>query len=226
ALRQRLEELCRQELDSFCHEFGPFSQEQDKTLHTVTSRITQRIAGSLARELKEMPEKVEQEQMTAAVQRLFHLGFGLILGYLFRGSAPVPSTATAATTSEPAAPAGMPGVPASMTAPGTGELNSQQTWEMVQKAAQPLLENLKQNPRDFDTLVKVGNLYYDSKLYPESIKYYEHALKLRPENSDVRTDMGTAYWYTGNPDQAIAEFNRALKYNATHPGTLFNMGVV
>jgi len=42
----------------------------------------------------------------------------------------------------------------------------------------------------------------------------------------VRTDMGTAYWYTGNPDQAIAEFNRALKYNATHPGTLFNMGVV
>ena len=74
ALRQRLEEICRQELDSFCHEFGPFSQEQDKTLHTVTSRITQRIAGSLARELKEMPEKVEQEQMTAAVQRLFHLG--------------------------------------------------------------------------------------------------------------------------------------------------------
>jgi hypothetical protein len=28
---------------------------------------------SLARELKELPEKVEQEQMTAAVQRLFHL---------------------------------------------------------------------------------------------------------------------------------------------------------
>ena len=74
ALRQHLDEICRQELDSFCHEFGPFSQEQDKTLHTVTSRITQRIAGSLARELKEMPEKVEQEQMTAAVQRLFHLG--------------------------------------------------------------------------------------------------------------------------------------------------------
>jgi hypothetical protein len=39
----------------------------------VTSRITKRIAGSLARELKELPERVEQEQMTAAVQRLFHL---------------------------------------------------------------------------------------------------------------------------------------------------------
>jgi glutamyl-tRNA reductase len=74
ALRQRLDEICRQELDSFCHEFGPFSQDEDRDLHTVTSRITQRIAGSLARELKELPEKMEQEQMTAAVQRLFHLG--------------------------------------------------------------------------------------------------------------------------------------------------------
>ncbi|HEV2114849.1 MAG TPA: glutamyl-tRNA reductase [Terriglobales bacterium] len=74
ALRQHLDEICRQELDSFCHEFGPFSQDENRDLHTVTSRITQRIAGSLARELKELPEKVEQEQMTAAVQRLFHLG--------------------------------------------------------------------------------------------------------------------------------------------------------
>jgi tetratricopeptide (TPR) repeat protein len=97
---------------------------------------------------------------------------------------------------------------------------------MVGRAAQPLLENLQRNPRDFELLVKLGNLYYDSKLFPESIKYYEQALKVRPENSDVRTDMGTAYWYTGNADKAITEFNRALKYNPTHPGTLFNMGVV
>jgi glutamyl-tRNA reductase len=74
ALRQRLDEICRQELDSFRQEFGPFNQDQDQALNTVTSRITQRIAGSLARELKELPEKVEQERMTAAVQRLFHLG--------------------------------------------------------------------------------------------------------------------------------------------------------
>jgi len=73
ALRERLDQLCRQELESFQHERGPFSHDQDQILEAVTSRITQRIAGSLARELKELPEKVEQEQMTAAVQRLFHL---------------------------------------------------------------------------------------------------------------------------------------------------------
>ena len=73
ALRQRLDEICRQELDSFRQECGPFSKDQDEMLNAVMSRMTQRIAGSLARELKELPEKVEQEQMTTALQRLFHL---------------------------------------------------------------------------------------------------------------------------------------------------------
>jgi glutamyl-tRNA reductase len=73
ALRQRLDEICRQELDSFRQENGPFSKDQDEMLNAVVSRMTKRIAGSLARELKELPEKVEQEQMTTAVQRLFHL---------------------------------------------------------------------------------------------------------------------------------------------------------
>jgi glutamyl-tRNA reductase len=73
ALRQRLDEICRQELDSFRQENGPFSKDQDEMLNAVMSKMTKRIAGSLARELKELPEKVEQEQMTTAVRRLFHL---------------------------------------------------------------------------------------------------------------------------------------------------------
>jgi glutamyl-tRNA reductase len=73
ALRQRLDEICRQELDSFRQENGPFSKDQDEMLNAVMYRMTKRIAGSLARELKELPEKLEQEQMTTAVQRLFHL---------------------------------------------------------------------------------------------------------------------------------------------------------
>jgi glutamyl-tRNA reductase len=73
ALRQRLEEICRQEMESFIAERGPFSREQDQQLHAITSQVIQKIAGSLARELKELPEKEEQEQMTKAVARLFHL---------------------------------------------------------------------------------------------------------------------------------------------------------
>jgi glutamyl-tRNA reductase len=73
ALRQRLDEICRRELESFAEERGPFSAEQDHALRALASQITKKIASSLARELKELPEKVEQERLTAAVQRLFHL---------------------------------------------------------------------------------------------------------------------------------------------------------
>ena len=73
ALRLRLDEICRQELDAFRQENGPFSKDQDEMLNAILSRMTQKIAGSLARELREFPEKVAQEQMTSALRRLFHL---------------------------------------------------------------------------------------------------------------------------------------------------------
>jgi glutamyl-tRNA reductase len=72
-LRRRLEQICRQELESFITERGPFPREQVQLLHAVTNQVLQKIASSLARELKELPEKAEQERMAAAVTRLFHL---------------------------------------------------------------------------------------------------------------------------------------------------------
>ena len=51
ALRTRLDEICRQELESFRLEQGPFPKDQDRLLAAVGTRITQKIAGSLARDL-------------------------------------------------------------------------------------------------------------------------------------------------------------------------------
>jgi glutamyl-tRNA reductase len=73
AVRQRLDELCRQELEILRQECGPFTEDQEQALTTLTMHITQRIASSLARELKELPERQEQDVLTAAVARLFHL---------------------------------------------------------------------------------------------------------------------------------------------------------
>jgi len=73
ALRQRLEELCQQEVEFLRREFGPFTEEQDQVLNTLAVHITQRIAGSLARELRELPDRTGQDMLTMALHRLFHL---------------------------------------------------------------------------------------------------------------------------------------------------------
>ena len=73
ALRGRLDEICRHEIEAFKQESGGFTEEELNMLEALGARITQRISNSLARELKEVPETVEQDRMTQAVQRLFHL---------------------------------------------------------------------------------------------------------------------------------------------------------
>ena len=38
--------------------------------------------------------------------------------------------------------------------------------------------------------------------------------------------MGTAMWYSGNPDGAISQFETALRFQPDYPNTLFNLGIV
>jgi len=92
--------------------------------------------------------------------------------------------------------------------------------------AAPLLTQLKVQPNNPEVLTALGNLYYDAKQYPVAVDYYERVLQGQPGNVAVRTDRGTAYWYMGNADEAIAEFNKALTYEPNNPNTLFNLGLV
>jgi cytochrome c-type biogenesis protein CcmH/NrfG len=146
---------------------------------------------------------------------------GGAIGYLLRGSEPAAVVPAQAATAQ--APANMPPgqIPGFGGMPGGGN-----SPELVDKAAQPMLEALKNNPKDTDTLAKLGNLYYDSRLYPKAIEYYQQVLKITPSNADVRTDMGTAMFYLGDSDKALAEFEKSLSYKPNHPNTLFNAGIV
>jgi len=151
------------------------------------------------------------------------LVIGVAVGYFARGSAPTavaPATAQSATG---AAPAGM----GSAQLPGIGSQQQGATSpETLAQTAQPLLAKLQANPKDFETLAQLGNLYYDGQAYPQAIEYYTKALEIDPKNPDVRTDLGTAYWYGGNADKAIEEFDKSLAIRPNHPGTLFNLGIV
>jgi cytochrome c-type biogenesis protein CcmH/NrfG len=147
---------------------------------------------------------------------VFCLILGVALGYLFRGSAsPTTQAAAATNTTAPAE-----------TANAASQADKGQQEAMLERAVAPLLTGLQSNPDDFDTLVKVGNLYYDGQQYPEALKYYERAVKLQPQNADLLTDYGTSFWYAGDADKAIAEFQTALKYQPGRASTLFNLGIV
>ncbi len=71
ALRKHLDEIARHELARYAAETARITPAECETLSTVISRVVQRIAGSLARELKEAPETADQRQLAGLVQRLF-----------------------------------------------------------------------------------------------------------------------------------------------------------
>jgi len=98
--------------------------------------------------------------------------------------------------------------------------------DIADAQAAPLLAKLKSNPNDPELLARLGNLYYDAQQYPNAIQFYSRVLAIRPADASVRTDMGTAYWYMGNPDLAIAQFDKALASAPNNPNTLFNRGLV
>ena len=150
----------------------------------------------------------------AYVLAVFCLLLGVALGYLFRGSASPEAEAAAPSASEPP--------------PGNFHQQPQASDKqaMLAQVAAPLLEAVKKDPNDFASLVKLGNIYYDGQQFPDAIQYYERALVLHPENADVRTDMGTAYWYQGNADKAVMELEKSLKYRPGYAQALFNLGVV
>jgi glutamyl-tRNA reductase len=70
AMRERLELICRQEMDQLTEQFGPFTVDQEAALEALSARITQYISATLARQLKQMPGSPE---LTCAIQQLFQL---------------------------------------------------------------------------------------------------------------------------------------------------------
>ncbi|MGB8062780.1 MAG: tetratricopeptide repeat protein [Candidatus Sulfotelmatobacter sp.] len=142
---------------------------------------------------------------------------GVVVGWLVRGSQ-APAVASPATTSQAAPDPRSDGSSQTPT--------PEQLQHMADVQAAPMIERLKTNPNDINLLAGIGNIYYDAHLFPSAIDYYQRALKLEPANASVRTDMATAYWYTGNSDSAITELKKSLSYEPNQPNALFNLGIV
>lgn len=161
----------------------------------------------------------EWTRRKAAFLLLTCLAAGAAGGWLIRGF-----QKPAVTGSVSAASVATTAIKANGSAPQTSGVARLE--DMADAQAAPLLARLKSNPNDPDLLTSLGNLYYDAQQYPNAIQFYHRALAVKPADAAVRTDMGTAYWYMGNADLAIAEFDKALVDAPNNPSTLLNRGLV
>lgn len=84
------------------------------------------------------------------------------------------------------------------------------------------------DPKDHDLIVSLGNVHFDIGQssdpagFIEARKYYQKALELKPDDADVRTDLGLTYYFAkpSDPQRAITEYRKALALDPRHERTL------
>ncbi len=70
----------------------------------------------------------------------------------------------------------------------------------------------------------LGNWYYDHERWNEAVTHYKTALAGGLDNADVRTDYGNALRFSGQPKQALEQYQLAQKADPSHEQSLFNQG--
>jgi cytochrome c-type biogenesis protein CcmH/NrfG len=99
------------------------------------------------------------------------------------------------------------------------------TMVMQDKILQ-LQELVKQDPKNLNAWIGLGNSLMDSGRFPEAVDAYQKALDMDPKNTDVRVDMGTCYRSAGQPDKAAEEYRKAIASNPAHANAHRNLGIV
>lgn len=115
----------------------------------------------------------------------------------------------------PQVPPGAP--PPSPQAPNPAEVASK---------TQALKDIVKRDPKNLSAWEELGNLYFDSNQPREAIEAYSQYLSIKPDNADVRTDMGIMYRRLGEFDRAIEEFKKAAQSDPKHVNSRYNLGLV
>jgi len=104
-----------------------------------------------------------------------------------------------------------------------GESGSSFNTSQEEQALKGILQT---DPKNLNTLIRLGNLYMDAQRFSEAAEYYSRALEIDPKNNDVRVDLGTCYRRSGRPDLAEKYYREALKINPNHAFANMNLAVV
>lgn len=152
----------------------------------------------------------------------FCLVMGLLLGYLFRGSAspktPVVDSALEAVATAPATGAN---TPAAQQMPSLDQMK-----QMADKKAAPLLAKLQTDPNDSALLNDIARIYKLTHQFKPAVEYYQKAIQADPKNVGARTDLASCLYYQGDIKGAISQLEQSLQYNPKDANTLFNLGMI
>ena len=105
------------------------------------------------------------------------------------------------------------------TTPGHPDVNNDQLLAMFKEA-------LGKNPNDTTLMTRYANFLFDIGKVNESVEWFQKVLAVQPDNLDVRTDLGTALWNSGQKEKAMAEYQVILKKDPRHMATLHNLVIV
>jgi len=77
-------------------------------------------------------------------------------------------------------------------------------------------------PDNLEPVVALGNVNYDTGNYLAAEKWYTAVLAKKPDDINVRTDLGLTFLLRNPPDneRALAEFRRSLQLDPQHELTL------
>jgi tetratricopeptide (TPR) repeat protein len=87
------------------------------------------------------------------------------------------------------------------------------------------------DPKDYETTVALGNALFDTgqngdtKSFSAARVYYLKALVVKPDDVNVRTDLGLTYYFDkpSDPKRAIKEYRQSFTIDPRHEMTLQNL---
>ena len=104
-----------------------------------------------------------------------------------------------------------------------------QDAQLLAEIARLLTRANQQDAKDYEVLITLGNCYFDigyikkdNENLTKAREFYQKALSQKPNDVDVRTDLGLTYFLVNPPetDKALAEFQKYLQTNPKHEKTL------
>jgi cytochrome c-type biogenesis protein CcmH/NrfG len=96
--------------------------------------------------------------------------------------------------------------------------------ELTEKI-EDLKETVRENPKDLAAWVKLGNIYAEYHRYREAAEAYHQALSVKPNDPDVRTNLGLLLRSWGDDGGAIEEFKKAAQDGPKHANSRYHLGL-